>query len=615
MQPAREWNGLLLWLKKVRVDTNRWGLLADWRQAAQAPASLFWNDIVTGGLRPNSYFLNQARTDLESLRQINPIIPSSINRSEKTEASQILALLQRNGSSAFERRSWSNEELDLLSQWIEIRDQTLIRSAVCVQSRLARRDSFDGVREGEPSRIRALKAWGAGRASLDADGRLAPDQRDISERAVSWLLASLGLSNHARFFQPRHRPEFRFYYDALLLGLIPRPTELDSSEVPPHSWRSPLESVEPLLAVLEAEGASQNREFLSDWLTTYRDYRDQDQPAFPLHPMPSAQAVRIALIDTGVDWIEHPDLGEYLGLGREGELQQIDFADGDQNSWAPATGDLAHGSGVMATLLTLMARVDSSVLDARKVDIALWKTASIRSMVAVGVDPDLRQFDLRQEFSFIEAFLKPVLSVVLGKVVTGSVAEGLPALGVIPDIVSVSALFPLQKVISLLGNSAVLKSAPWLWVMAAGNEGREVSLNEGDSCMRDLPEEIRPAQQIICVGSIRRGILRDTIASYSNYGEGVDLYTYDTYSGLCPSGTSCATPAISAALGLLKAKHPQLTPIQLRTILLSSAQEKALNIEGAPPERQTVRVKVFDPLTMMSRAYQSASRVVRGRSP
>jgi hypothetical protein len=135
LTPTREWNALLFWLKKVRVASDRRELLTDWRQSS-GDRTLFFTDIKTNLPRPLLSFQEQIRSDVVSLQVIPsgyvipPIDPS------QDEAQRWVAIFKQKDRRHIELDSWSNEELDLLQEWIEIRDQTLRRSAECVQQAL-----------------------------------------------------------------------------------------------------------------------------------------------------------------------------------------------------------------------------------------------------------------------------------------------------------------------------------------------------------------------------------------------------------------------------------------------------------------------------------------------
>jgi subtilisin family serine protease len=109
-------------------------------------------------------------------------------------------------------------------------------------------------------------------------------------------------------------------------------------------------------------------------------------------------------------------------------------------------------------------------------------------------------------------------------------------------------------------------------VAAAGNNG---------SCVADYPAGY---PGVISVGATDQGV--DTLAAYSQRGPDVDIaapgtnvwsdYLGSTY--LSMSGTSMATPFVSAAAALVVAKCPGITPAQVETRLESTAQP----IPGSP---------------------------------
>jgi hypothetical protein len=575
LEPVRNWNDLLTWYKAYRslpaTDTQ------PELRAENINFGLFLMEPVTGAMVPPNGLMTRIRNQAGSILS---------TWADKTQQGHL-------------RVSWSNSELDQWIDWTQERDRALVACSERLRE-IVLRDGPELFGElSDSERLKSLLGWASVVAMFPGSSEgagLDSARIEARDRVSAWTIKRLGLEGHPKF-QSLDSRESQVLFRALALALVP--TQETGEALP--NWRTPAEPPFGLVARLDAEGSGRSREFRTDWLENYRNYRDLDQPELPVHPAPHPEAVHVAFIDTGVDWREHPELGEYLGLGREGELSQYDFADGDENPWAPAVGDLGHGSGVMATLLTLIAHQEPRLLEERRLDMALWKTASIRSLLAVGADPDLRRFDLRQELSYMQAFVE-----------AGALSEERSR--VTPDIVSISSSFPLRRVTSLHGLQPSFKSNPWVWVMAAGNGGRELNPEAGDpSCMGDLPGELKPASRLICVGALKRGILRDSISKYSNYGPLVDLYTFESFSGLCPSGTSCSTPAISAALAMLKARYRTLSPEQLKQVVLEASAEKAVEQE-VNGQKRSVRVRVFDPTSMMSKAYIIASRVVRSPS-
>lgn len=104
-------------------------------------------------------------------------------------------------------------------------------------------------------------------------------------------------------------------------------------------------------------------------------------------------------------------------------------------------------------------------------------------------------------------------------------------------------------------------------VVAAGNNART----------GDLPQWPAASPNAIGVGATDRD---GTIASYSNTSgtvdiaaPGTDIYGLDAKTGgyVYKSGTSMATPEVTAAVTLYQAQHPTLTPAQIRQALAGTA--------------------------------------------
>jgi hypothetical protein len=342
---------------------------------------------------------------------------------------------------------------------------------------------------------------------------------------------------------------------------------------------------------------------MGQMLLSYSMLSTIDNSPIPSHPAPHAQAARVAVLDSGVDWMEHRDLGLFLGRGSEGhpnEMASKDFADLDDSPWIPAVGGLSHGSGVMATVLTVAAHYAPEVIRERKIDIGMWKDSTVRGLLSGSVGEGMPYFDGRQAYSIHAAIQDRVAAAVAGQ-------------GVVADIVSVSLRFPSWPILDRDGLRDTLLKAPWLWVMAAGNSGADVS-EEKRTCFEDVPSHLRRDENILCVGALEQGIVQDKITDYSNYGSRVDVYAYESYITHCPNGTSCSTPAVSGAAAVLKARFPELTPAQLKQAIVAAAETRTLpvadpmreQIEGRHFRPRTRTVKVFDPITMLPRAIAQA---------
>ena len=297
------------------------------------------------------------------------------------------------------------------------------------------------------------------------------------------------------------------------------------------------------------------------------------------------------------------------GQGVASELASKDFADLDNSAWVPALGGLAHGSGTMATVVTIAAHYAPEVIRERKIDVAMWKEGTIRSILSGSMGEGLHYFDLRGTYTLQQAILDRVTAASEGR-------------GVAADIVSVSIRFPTWGIINRDGLRDTLLKAPWLWVMAAGNSGTDMG-QEKRTCFEDVPREMRKDENIMCVGALEQGVVQDRIASYSNYGARVDVYAFESYISHCPNGTSCSTPAITGAAAVLKARFPSLTPAQLKQAIVAAAEERTLPVAddmgarmaGSSHTPQMRTVKVFDPITMLPRALAQAQAQALAEAP
>lgn len=354
----------------------------------------------------------------------------------------------------------------------------------------------------------------------------------------------------------------------------------------------------PFLMVVRALGELAGPvEFVNPTLDMYKNVRDMDNPELPEHAPPAADAVRVAFIDSGIDWVTHPDLGLFLGNGKDGQISSGDYTDGDGNAWLPAVnGSFGHGSGTSATLLTIMAHYAPQSLRERKLDLAMWKVFGARELLAGPAE------------GMVNWIPRPVMHEAIIKRIDG-VSKG----EVAPKIVSVSMGFPFAEGAEMVGKGDVLLKAPWLWVMAAGNSGITLQEESYKTCFDDVESSKRVDGRILCVGALVQGIVNDKIASYSNYGDRVDVYAHESYIGLCPNGTSCSTPAVSGAAAVIAARYPRLSPEKIKQAIVEASEERELEVDlGDNPmaqlmaeltgQKPTRVVKVFNPPAMLPKA-------------
>jgi hypothetical protein len=324
----------------------------------------------------------------------------------------------------------------------------------------------------------------------------------------------------------------------------------------------------------------------------YSALREQDNPPLPVHPAPAPGSIRVAVMDTGVDWINHPELAAHLG-------PSSNFADGDANPFMPAVGVLGHGSGTSASILKIIQDGAPELLADDRIELSMWKVASLRSAFVGAPFINTNSFDKKALYS--------VAATLLAK-------TELPA-SEAPRVLSISMSIGVAPIFNALERTAKLVNAPWLWVMAAGNGGFDIA-RDTQACLADLPLGQRPDARLLCVGALTHTSDGDKIASYSNYGARVDVYAFESYVPFCPNGTSCATPAVAGAAAAIAAKYPQLTPEQIKRAIVEASVERELEVDPSatvygprrpgPVIKRTVRV--FDPATQLPAALAAAAR-------
>ena len=114
-------------------------------------------------------------------------------------------------------------------------------------------------------------------------------------------------------------------------------------------------------------------------------------------------------------------------------------------------------------------------------------------------------------------------------------------------------------------SSAIGAAPKTLFVFAAGNDTANVDTNPYYPC-------VMPFANVMCVGSTTQN---DNVSSFSNYGQGVDLFApgsaiKSTEPGgnmFTLSGTSMATPIVAGTAAIMKSISPWATPVDLANAL------------------------------------------------
>jgi subtilisin family serine protease len=237
----------------------------------------------------------------------------------------------------------------------------------------------------------------------------------------------------------------------------------------------------------------------------------------------------IAVVDSGVDRT-HPDLAGHVAPG-------WDFVDNDPD----ASDGESHGTHVAGTIA---ATRDNGV-------------------GVAGVAPDARILPLR----------------VLDSSGSGFVSDAIEAYDFAADhaVRLINASFG-GSTFSQAEYEVIRDHSDVVFVVAAGNGGSDQMGDDNDTvpqypCSYDLVN-------IVCVGASRHD---DEPASFSNYGEtSVDVFApgYSIYSTVpgagydWASGTSMAAPHVSGEAALLLSRNPELTAVDVRDAIVSSAESK-----------------------------------------
>jgi len=296
---------------------------------------------------------------------------------------------------------------------------------------------------------------------------------------------------------------------------------------------------------------------------------------YKAHP----RAVKVYFFDDYYNLLEFPELSYF-----QDKTKNLDLTDGSDSVLAasiidPYTNELivSHGTHTSGSFLSTLARYHPWVLKEKKLDLGLLKAFSDEESAFYG-NPIFPHAELIS-YTKLDA-----------------------------DIVSRSTS---TEPFDYENDKNELLERKYLEILAAGNKNMILDSNDlrdGSDCYADYPKEYRPSEKILCVGALEEGVIKPRLASYTNFGPFVDVYTYESYNRMCPNGTSCATPGITAAATLIKAKFPKLTSAQLKKVIVQASIKKEVFKKAG---LDTEKVNFFDPTTMMERAYTVAANMLK----
>lgn len=377
------------------------------------------------------------------------------------------------------------------------------------------------------------------------------------------------------------------------------------------------------LATLMFNAYAQQAQLLSETTVEmlklkYKVQRLTETETNPLFRMSDRKPVRIAVIDTGIDFPhlrqEHRELlGPHLVPPSKTGFASYNFADDntyDFNVFDKSMDEkdtITHGTKTALILAHVISRFAPDELQRDRFKIANWRDVSTTSAVFGGID-----------VGSIDQIIYEQMEARKGATP--------------PHIISVSQSSNSYQRISQAGKGDLLNKTRSLWVMSAGNdEGADIHKVEIPGCFADFPQEARPSDRILCVGSMRKKSFFEgggyEVLSHSTVGSAVDVYTVESYVdelGLAPRGsiygTSFATPAMAAVAAMVKEKFPILTPQKIKKAIINSSESVTANqvrgaIEIANHKKIQVQerldVRVFDPNRMMKRLFAEAQKLAQ----
>ncbi|MEA2227760.1 MAG: serine protease, partial [Solirubrobacteraceae bacterium] len=261
--------------------------------------------------------------------------------------------------------------------------------------------------------------------------------------------------------------------------------------------------------------------------------------------------VKVAVVDTGIV-ATHPDLASKLATnpGETGGGKESNGVDDDHNGFVDdwrgwdwidddnVPNDLhGHGTHVSGTIAAAQDSVGIS---------GVAPGARILPLRVLGANGSGSSSGVAAAFAYAGEMGIPIVNASLG-----------------------------SNTMSRIQRDAILAHPDTIYVVAAGNDGRDVDATPAYPCAI-------PAPNIVCVGATDN---RDQIASFSNVGAAnVDLfapgvsilsdYGLGGSNYVYMNGTSMATPHAAGVLALMRQAAPSLSAAQLQRALLDAAEPK-----------------------------------------